>query len=180
MLLDEIERNKPVPRESSTFSKFLSGASQITGKFDYEDPEDKERERIEEETLEKKARAIKNFIIPNNKEDILEFLMFSRSKFPGNYEGIIRELDDYVINEEDWENEYYLLGAAWVRKYLEAYEKATIFLPTDPDFIRLRKEREAVEEKIAQEEEEKRIRKENRLSAKLARKIKNSISEKLD
>ena len=175
--LDEIEANKPRPKQSSGFSKFLSGVSQITDAFDYEDPEDKEMSRINREIERQKEEVIKRFIIPNNKEDILEFLLLAQSNLPCSLDEFIDDPDYYLVEEED----------AWAKKYDEAYRKAIIFLKNDPDFKIVNREREKIEEEIAAnqekrrlKEEERQLKKENAISRKLARKIKNSISEKLD
>lgn len=64
--------------------------------------------------------AISNFPIPNTREDLLEFIIFSESRFlnfPNSTESDVAILKSYKS------------------KYIEAVEKAQIFFNNDPQFI---------------------------------------------
>lgn len=67
------------------------------------------------DTEEKRSYAIKNFPVPNTKEDIFEFMFLASS----NVEG-----DDIVSN-------------AWVAKVEQCYQKAKLILSEDPGFANI-------------------------------------------
>ncbi|MBQ8944089.1 MAG: zinc-ribbon domain-containing protein [Clostridia bacterium] len=138
--------------------------------------------RINQDIKRRKEEVIQHFIIPNNKEDILEFLLLAQSNLPCSLSDFMYEPECYI--EED----------VWAKKYDEVYRRASLFLKDDPDFKIVNREREMIEKEIAEhqekrrleeekrrlEEEKRQFEKENTISKKLVRKIKNSISEKLD
>lgn len=71
------------------------------------------------------ANKISNFIIPNNQEDIFEFLILAASNInPMIYDGI--------SNGNSKGQEKILISNAWDSKYLQAYQKAKILFPDDP------------------------------------------------
>lgn len=74
---------------------------------------------------EQKISLISNFPIPNTKEDILEFMIFSSSHIlaekPG---GDISEHDELLYKE---------LKKAWEMKFEQAYDKAKICIKSDED-----------------------------------------------
>ncbi len=69
------------------------------------------------QTTEQKDRMIRNFPIPNTKEDIIEFMILASSNILG----------------EDEQNIY----EAWLAKFEQAYQKALILLAGDPDLVRV-------------------------------------------
>lgn len=94
---------------------------------------------------------VKNFPIPNTREDILEFMLLAASNFDA----------DYHINhlgEED-------LSDAWLTKIEQCYQKACIAFKDQTDFkkveeiyISIKKECEEKRAKIFHEEERQRVK----------------------
>ena len=78
---------------------------------------------------EQKISLISNFLIPNTKEDILEFMILSSSH-------ILAKKPSGDISEHD-ESLYKELKKAWKMKFEQAYDKAKICIKNDED----RKER---------------------------------------
>ena len=68
-------------------------------------------------TTQEKVSIIRNFPIPNTKEDILEFMILAASNISDNLE---RDISD-----------------AWISKAEQAYQKAQIIFPNDKEFIRV-------------------------------------------
>ena len=69
------------------------------------------------QTTEQKDRMIRNFPIPNTKEDIIEFMILASSNILGEDERDIYE--------------------AWLAKFEQAYQKALILFAGDPDLVRI-------------------------------------------
>lgn len=69
------------------------------------------------QTTEQKDRMIRNFPIPNAKEDIIEFMILASSNILGEDECDIYE--------------------AWLAKFEQAYQKALILFAGDPDLVRI-------------------------------------------
>ena len=69
------------------------------------------------QTTEQKDRMIRNFPIPNTKEDIIEFMILASSNILGEDERDIYE--------------------AWLAKFEQAYQKALILFAGDPDIVRI-------------------------------------------
>lgn len=70
-------------------------------------------------SVEQKALAIRNYPIPNAKEDIIEFMILTSSNISG-------ETDKNIFG-------------AWVAKFEQAYQKAQITLQNDPAFAQIKK-----------------------------------------
>ena len=73
-------------------------------------------------TDEQKINLIRNYFIPNTKEDIIEFLILASSNidfklYGDNTSGIQREISD-----------------AWLAKFDQAYQKAKLTFGKNPDF----------------------------------------------
>ena len=82
-------------------------------------------------TAEQKAMIIRNYPIPNSKEDIIEFMILASSNIGG-------ELDNGVFE-------------AWIAKFEQAYQKAQLTLKNDPVFSQIEEIYEKTEKTIALE-----------------------------
>lgn len=80
------------------------------------------------ENSEDKASMIRNYPIPNSKEDILEFMILASSNISG-------EADTNIFE-------------AWVAKFEQAYQKAQITLRNDPVFVQVKDIYEKTEKTI--------------------------------
>lgn len=72
-------------------------------------------------SVEQKTTLIRNFPIPNTKEDIMEFMILAASNFNA----------DSYISEQGQEKE---LSEAWLAKFEQSYQKASLLFRHDPDF----------------------------------------------
>ncbi len=83
-------------------------------------------EKLERATSEKqKIIVIKNFPIPNTKEDIFEFMILASSNFDSSYYAA-------HLNEED-------ISDAWLSKIEQCYQKAKISFGAHSDFESIEK-----------------------------------------
>lgn len=82
-----------------------------------------------------KDTMIRNFPIPNSKEDILEFMVIASSNIIGE--------DDADIYE------------AWLVKFEQAYQKAVLLFKTDDDFSKIEKIYENCQNNISVEKQRK-------------------------
>lgn len=74
--------------------------------------------KIEQATSdEQKVTLIRNFPISNTKEDIFEFMILASSNIAGEY-------NEVVFN-------------AWLAKFNQCYQKATLTFGNDPDFVKI-------------------------------------------
>lgn len=85
---------------------------------------------------------IKNFPIPNTKEDIFEFMMLASSNFDASYYAT-------HLHEED-------MSDAWLIKVEQCYQKAKLMFGSAPDFAKI--EEQYLKIKSAVEEQEKKVR----------------------
>lgn len=91
---------------------------------------------------EQKISLIRNFAIPNTKEDILEFVILAAANIDikvysaGQTKAAQRELSD-----------------AWISKLEQAYQKAQLMFPSSPEFQNIEK---LYYQKMAQIKKEKR------------------------
>lgn len=69
------------------------------------------------QTIAQKSQLIRNFPIPNTKEDIIEFMILASSNIIGEDEKDIYE--------------------AWLSKFEQVYQKALILFSGDPDFAKI-------------------------------------------
>ncbi len=117
--LERIERERPKETVMSTITGLLDRTSNARLK----------------PTDQRKVEAIANFVVPNTKADILEFLMLAESKMSLSF-----------YSNDDYEKLVMLrLYDTWKTKYEQVYNKATIILARDPDFIRIREKKEKEE-----------------------------------
>lgn len=77
------------------------------------------------ESEKQKINLIRNFPIPNTKEDIWEFMILASSNFDANY---------YVthMKEDD-------VSDAWLTKIEQCYQKAKLLFASDPNFLKFKK-----------------------------------------
>lgn len=83
-------------------------------------------------TDEKLATVIRNFPIPNTKEDLVEFLVMANA--------------NSLWDDDSGENE--AVPSAWRSKFEQAYDKAEILFGDDASFNRFRKLKKHSEEKV--------------------------------
>ena len=69
---------------------------------------------LDTEDLDKKIELIKNFPIPNTREDILEFMLLAKSNFDAKYYATNKNIDS--------------ISSAWLSKIDQCYAKAKILL----------------------------------------------------
>ena len=82
---------------------------------------------INSKTDEQYIRLIRNFSIPNTKEDILEFLILATSNI------------DETAHEESAKELDKAISQAWEAKADQAYQKAQLACGDDPDFLQVEK-----------------------------------------
>lgn len=80
-------------------------------------------------TDEKIATLIRNYVIPNTKEDIIEFMLLASNNINGKV--FVRGART-SYNSGNGVSE--VVQAAWVSKFEQAYNKAKISFGDDPDF----------------------------------------------
>ena len=76
----------------------------------------------------KVINTIKSFPIPNNKEDIMEFMILASSNI---------DLDAYDSASGGLKNARQEVSNAWVSKMEQAYQKACIICKDDPEFKKI-------------------------------------------
>ena len=109
-------------------------------------------EKLERATSEnQRIIIVKNFPVPNTKEDIFEFMLLASSNFDMSY---------YLahINEED-------LSDAWLAKIKLCYQKAKLSFSDTADFEKIQSIYDKITnslESVQQQEQQKAIDKENR------------------
>lgn len=81
---------------------------------------------------------IKNFPIPNTKEDIFEFMMLASSNFDSSYYAA-------HLHEED-------MSDAWLIKVEQCYQKAKLMFGNDPDFAKIESEYLKIKQDCAEQE----------------------------
>ena len=101
--LDQIEATRVVEKPRSIY------------KAAYSEP-------IVSKTDEQKATLIRTFPIPNTKEDLLEFLILTKSNI------------DYDLYKNDIRNSAKVVSDAWKAKFEQAYQKAKVSFGNDPEF----------------------------------------------
>lgn len=117
-----------------------------------------------------KLNLISNFVVPETKTDILEFLSLA---------------DSMLKSCTDFGDVYtYNFQEAWRIKYEEAYTKAKALLWDDADFQKIKEERKAKEEAILMQQRaiifEEQTRNENDLPMRLTKILTKAIGKKED
>lgn len=74
-------------------------------------------------TDEKIANLIKNFVVPNTKEDIFQFMFLASSN-----------MDSWVLAGQETEGVSELVVKAWENKFEQTYQKAKMLFYEDNDF----------------------------------------------
>lgn len=83
-------------------------------------------------TNDKKVDLIRTFVIPNTKEDILEFAILASS----NIDTTAYTKDHIIVSGGVSQQD---VTEAWMAKFEQAYQKATILLSDTPDFSKIEK-----------------------------------------
>lgn len=96
----------------------------IFGNYGYDSDETKKINEL-------KSNFIKNYAIPNNKEDLYEFLIMAVSNLDTNY--LVKKMKELGVNKETYIG-YKKLNEAWYVKMKQAYEKAKLAFDNDEDF----------------------------------------------
>lgn len=111
--LEEIENNRQ-PKKSRTLKDEFFGTY---GKFTLED--------------EKKIALIRNFVIPNTKEDILEFMILASSNIDMKLYGTEPSADETGAQRA--------ISDAWIAKFEQAYQKAQFTFSDTAIFSKIEK-----------------------------------------
>ena len=130
------------PNCGETLSAFISVCPacgyEIRGKSAVDSVQDFYRDLNGAQTTEQKNRMIRNFPVPNTKEDIIEFMILASSNILGENEQNIYE--------------------AWLAKFEQTYQKALILFSGDPDSSRIRQIYENCQVNIESEKQRKLTR----------------------
>ena len=105
-----------------------------------------------EESAEKIANHIRNYAVPNTKEDILEFIILAASNIK------IDSIEKYV---PEWSDEYKyenIISNAWIGKLKQIYEKSRVMLKGDPVFEEIEKIYTSKEEEIIEAKRKNRLK----------------------
>lgn len=120
--LEQIEAQKmPVEKEQKSVMETILGRD-FKREADIEASAKKrveEKKRFDEQKNKEKANLIRNFSVPNTKEDILEFLILSSSNIS----------DKHSMND--------IVSKAWISKLEQVYQKARILYINDSDFSKI-------------------------------------------
>lgn len=102
-------------------------------------------------SADKRILLIKNFPIPNTKEDIFEFMILASSNFDASYYAT-------HLHEED-------ISDAWLTKIDQCYQKAKLILKNDIDLLEIQKLYERVMKRIdTSRERQKQLRRKKSLN----------------
>ena len=102
-------------------------------------------------SADKRILLIKNFPIPNTKEDIFEFMILASSNFDASYYAT-------HLHEED-------ISDAWPTKIDQCYQKAKLILKNDIDLLEIQKLYERVMKRIdTSRERQKQLRRKKSLN----------------
>lgn len=113
--LERIEAQKmPAFEEKKSVMKMIIGKD-----FNDEDEAEGAREHFEEQKKQEKANLIKNYSVPNAKEDIMEFMLLASSNID-----VKNGTDDIVTK-------------AWISKLEQVYERAKLSMGNSSDFIQI-------------------------------------------
>ena len=130
------------PNCGETLSAFVSVCPacgyEIRGKLAADSVQTFYRDLNGAQTTEQKDRMIRNFPVPNTKEDIIEFMILASSNILGEDERDIYE--------------------AWLAKFEQTYQKALILFSGDPDFSRIQQIYENCQVNIESEKQRKLTR----------------------
>ena len=111
--LDELDSKRPPKKVGNVFKVALSGG-QLT------------------DIDERKVELIKNFFIPNTKEDILEFIILSSSNIDTKLYGM--EYHSGQVHGMIFASQK-AVSDAWLAKFEQAYQKAKLLLEGTQEFL---------------------------------------------
>lgn len=112
--IKELESKKPPKKIGNIFASVLTGG---------------QLSNIDEQIVS----LIKNFAIPNTKEDILEFVLLAATNI---------DMKVYGVNGQQYQNLNPLrreISDAWLSKFEQAYQKAQLMLGNTQEFINVHK-----------------------------------------
>lgn len=117
-----------------------TGSSVATKEFlrKLEDFESRRKFRVGDPVDDLILNLIRNYSIPNNKEDIFEFIILAASNINMSVVSA-RNYAEFGVNSN---NEFAYLKAkndAWISKFNQAYEKANLSFESDTDFYKIKK-----------------------------------------
>ena len=95
------------------------------------------------DTDQKIANLIANYPVPNNKEDVMEFLIMAVSNI--DEEAYDKSFNGYGINSSGKQ----AITAAWNSKYNQMYQKARLLFPEEKQLDEINKMYEAKQKKIS-------------------------------
>lgn len=124
---EKLEQIESVRIEANKFNSVMEG---VFGKFN--------------KTDEQKINLIRNFSIPNTKEDIVEFVILAASNI---------DLRLYGFSGGDPNSSQRAISDAWLAKFEQAYDKARFSFSNSPDFLNIK---EIYDQKMRQLKREKR------------------------
>lgn len=149
-VLDSFTKNCPQCGFELRGAKAVSSVSELAMKLEQiEKQRDKKKSSIftqstaMSKTDEQKINLIKNFPIPNTKEDIMEFMILASSN-------IFSDVDNKTLAEKE-------LSKAWNAKFEQAYNKAKILFEGDLDFNKIQGIHERKSKKLKSKEREPAI-----------------------
>lgn len=100
---------------------------------------------------------IRNFNVPNTKEDVFEFMILASSNINPSVLSA-RTFSDAGANNEAEFNAMKAKNDAWIAKVKQVYEKAKISFGTDPDFLKIQDLYEKTNHTIADAKKKKSMR----------------------
>lgn len=113
-MLEQIETKEMIVDESKSTMKKIFGRD-----FENEDVLKQKRVNFEKQKEREKINLIANYPVPNNKEDIIEFMILASSN-----------IDAKGAKKND-------ITKAWIAKSEQVYEKAKIMFEDTPDFMQI-------------------------------------------
>ncbi|MBQ9003890.1 MAG: hypothetical protein IJ087_18750 [Eggerthellaceae bacterium] len=97
--------------------------------------------RTSNPTDEKIAAHIRNYVVPNTKDDVFEFMLLAAGNLDASKVALLQKRKGFfgaskaAQQERDGVSE--LVITAWLNKFEQTYQRAKISFGTDPDFRRI-------------------------------------------
>ena len=97
--------------------------------------------RVANPTDEKIAGHIRNYVVPNTKEDIFEFMLLAAGNLDAKKVALLQKRKGIFgasnTMQQEREGVSELVITAWLNKFEQTYQRAKITFGTDPDFRRI-------------------------------------------